>query len=243
MNRKMATQLIITCEHAGNEVPEEFGHLFEDNLEILQTHRGIDIGALELTNTISAKLEKEPYLNTVTRLLVDLNRSTQSPTLFSEFTREQPLNVQEEIFKKYYQPHRKKIEEKINQVIANGEQAIHIGVHTFTPIWNNDEREVDVGLLFDPRSKAEQHFCYLWRHELNKRSPELRFKMNQPYRGTMDGFTTYLRRQFSGDNYLGMEIEVNQRFTDSSLEEEWQQLQEYISESLQATVQLFNSKL
>ncbi|PAU93507.1 N-formylglutamate amidohydrolase [Aliifodinibius salipaludis] len=237
----MGAQLIITCEHAGNEVPEEFRHLFDHGSEILKTHRGIDIGALELTNTISAMLEKEPYLNTVTRLLVDLNRSTQSPNLFSEFTREQPLHVREKIFKEYYQPHRKKIKEKIDQVIINGEQAIHVGIHTFTPVWENEEREVDVGFLFDPRNKAEQHFCYLWRTELSKRSAELRLKMNEPYRGTMDGFTTYLRRQYSDNNYLGLEIEVNQRFSKSSLEEEWQQLQEYIGESLQATVRIFNS--
>jgi predicted N-formylglutamate amidohydrolase len=237
----MGTQLIITCEHAGNDVPEEFRHLFKHNSGVLETHRGIDIGALELTNSISELLKKEPYLHTVTRLLVDLNRSTQSPTLFSEFTREQPLHIREKIFKKYYQPHRNKIEEKINQVIADGEQAIHVGIHTFTPIWEDEEREVDVGFLFDPRSKAEQHFCYLWRHELNQRSSELRLKMNEPYRGTMDGFTTYLRRQFSGNNYLGMEIEVNQRFTESSLESEWQQLKEDIGKSLQAAIQIFKS--
>jgi len=236
----MGTQLIITCEHAGNDVPEEYRHLFEHNPEVLETHRGIDIGALELTNDISEMLEKEPYLNTVTRLLVDLNRSTQSPTLFSEFTREQPLHVREKIFKKYYQPHRNKIENKIDQIIANGEQAIHVGIHTFTPVWENKEREVDVGFLFDPRSKAEQHFCYLWRHELSQRSSDLRIKMNEPYRGTMDGFTTYLRRQFSNNNYLGLEIEVNQRFTDPSLQGEWQQLKKDIGKSLQTTVQVFN---
>ncbi len=94
-------QLIITCEHAGNEVPEEYKHLFRQDPEVLQTHRGIDIGALELTNTLAAKMQKEPYLHTLTRLLVDLNRSVQSPTLFSEYTQEQPLDVREEIFKNY----------------------------------------------------------------------------------------------------------------------------------------------
>jgi len=237
----MGTQLIITCEHAGNDVPEEYRHLFEHNSEVLETHRGIDIGALELTNSISEMLKKEPHLHTVTRLLVDLNRSTQSPSLFSEFTRQQPLHIQEEIFKKYYQPHRKKIEEKINQVIVNGDQVLHVGVHTFTPIWKNEEREVDVGFLFDPRSKAEQHFCYLWRYELNQRSSELRLKMNEPYRGTMDGFTTYLRRQFSGNNYMGLEIEVNQRFTEPSLKSKWQQLKKDIGNSLQSTVKIFQN--
>jgi hypothetical protein len=35
-------------------------------------------------------------------------------------------------------------------------------------------------------------------------------RRNYPYRGTADGFTTYLRRQFSARKYLGIELEVNQ---------------------------------
>lgn len=236
----MDRQLVITCEHAGNEVPKEYRHLFKDSPETLGTHRGIDIGALELTNTVAKKMEQEAYLHTVTRLLVDLNRSVQSPTLFSEFTREETLNIREEIFEKYYQPHREKVQEEIEDIIAQGNQALHIGVHTFTPIWKNRKRKVDVGFLFDPRSHQEQDFCWLWRHELKQRSAELLLKMNEPYRGTMDGFTTYLRRNYADENYLGMEIEVNQRFTDPSLKEEWSKLQDHIASSLQATLEKFN---
>lgn len=235
----MDRQLIITCEHAGNEVPEEYNHLFQESPEALETHRGIDIGALELTNTIAEKMERKAYLHTVTRLLVDLNRSVQNPTLFSEFTREVSLNVREEIFEKYYQPHREKVQEEIEDIISRGNQAIHVGVHTFTPVWKNQERNVDVGFLFDPRSKQEQDFCWLWRHELKQRSSKLRLKMNEPYRGTMDGFTTYLRRQYKAKNYLGMEIEINQRFAKQSPKEEWHQLQADLAESLQETLQNF----
>lgn len=236
----MNRQLIITCEHAGNEVPEEYSHLFQESPEALETHRGIDIGALELTNTIAEKMEHEAYLHTVTRLLVDLNRSVHSPSLFSEFTREVSLDVREEIFEKYYRPHRKKVQEEIEDIISDGNQAIHIGVHTFTPIWKNQERKVDVGFLFDPRRKKEQDFCWLWRHELQQCSTDLRLKMNEPYRGTMDGFTTYLRRQYSAQNYLGMEIEVNQRFAKQSPKEKWHQLQSDLAGSLQETLQNFD---
>lgn len=235
----MDRQLIITCEHAGNEVPDEYSHLFQESPETLDTHRGIDIGALELTNTIAEKMEQEAYLHTVTRLLVDLNRSVQSPTLFSEFTREASLDTREEIFKQYYQPHRKKVQEEIEDIISHGDQAIHIGVHTFTPVWKNRERKVDVGFLFDPSNKQEQNFCWLWRHELKQRSSKLRLKMNEPYRGTMDGFTTYLRRQYNAKKYLGMEIEVNQRFAKEYRKEEWHQLQLMLAESLQQTLQNF----
>lgn len=232
----MSRQLIISCEHAGNDVPEEYLHLFEHASEELNTHRGIDIGALELTNTIARKMDQEAYLHTVTRLLVDLNRSVQSPTLFSEYTKDEPLKVREDIFKRYYRPHRERVEHEVKEVIDSDAQAIHIGVHTFTPIWKNRERQVDVGFLFDPTREDEHRFCQCWREKLRSRSPTLRLKMNQPYRGTMDGFTTYLRRRYSGDQYMGMEVEVNQRFTEDTLKDEWRKLQADLAESLQDTL-------
>jgi predicted N-formylglutamate amidohydrolase len=228
MNRK----LIISCEHAGNEVPEEYHHLFEHKPETLQTHRGIDIGALELTNTIAETMEQEAYLHTVTRLLVDLNRSVQSPTLFSEYTKDQPRSVREHIFKKYYQPHRKRIEEKVTEIIDQGDRAVHIGVHTFTPVWNGREREVDIGFLYDPTRKHEDQFCRVWRKEVKDRCPGLCLKMNKPYRGTMDGLTTYLRSNHPAEGYLGIEIEVSQRFTK---QKGWKKLQQKIANSLQRT--------
>lgn len=236
----MDRRLIITCEHAGNDVPEEYRHLFRDKPEMLQTHRGIDIGALELTNTIAEKMEQEAYLHKVTRLLVDLNRSVQSPVLFSEYTREESLNIREEIFENYYQPHRKKVKEEVEEIISRGEQAIHIGVHTFTPFWKGRQRKVDVGFLYDPTRSDELNFCRRWRHELDNSTNGLALKMNKPYRGTMDGFTTYLRRNYAAEDYIGVEIEVNQRFTDRSLEDEWQKLQINIATSLQSALEKFS---
>lgn len=228
----MSRRLIISCEHAGNDVPEEYRHLFKHGRDTLQTHRGIDIGALDLTNAIAKKMEQEAHLHTVTRLLVDLNRSVQSPTLFSEFTRDEPLEVREDIFDRYYRPHREKVKAEIKKVIDQDYQAIHVGVHTFTPIWKNKEREVDVGFLFDPRSDQEQQFCWRWRKELNHLLPDLTLRMNEPYRGTMDGFTTYLRRQFPQNDYLGMEIEVNQKFTRDEYSDTWKKIKTHIPEAL-----------
>ncbi len=231
----MSKKLIISCEHAGNEVPEEYRHLFEHDPKTLNTHRGVDIGAFELTNRLAKKMEQEPYLHTVTRLLVDLNRSVQSPTLFSEFTRDQSRDVREQIFKNYYQPHRKKVEQKVKEIIDQGEQVIHLGVHTFTPVWNGKERAVDVGFLYDPTRVTEQRFCRQWRKLLAEKSPQICLRMNEPYRGTMDGFTTYLRRKYPSDAYVGFELEVSQRFTDSSLKKEWIKLQKHIAETLKCT--------
>lgn len=235
----MATQLIISCEHAGNDVPGEYRHLFKHDRETLETHRGIDIGALKLTNTIADKMQQEPYLHTVTRLLVDLNRSVQSPTLFSEFTRDEPLSVREDIFEKYYRPHREKVQQEIQEVINQEDRALHVGIHTFTPVWEGKEREVDIGFLFDPTREGELEFCRQWRKELAGRANGLRLRMNQPYRGTMDGFTTYLRRKYSPQDYMGMEIEVSQRFASSASSRKWDKLQQQIANSLSAAFDNF----
>jgi len=72
-------------------------------------------------------------------------------------------------------------------------------------------REVDVGLLYDPARAAERKFCDGWARDLKRAAPELRVRKNRPYRGAADGFTTYLRRKL-GPRYLGIELEVSQRF-------------------------------
>ena len=46
-------------------------------------------------------------------------------------------------------------------------------------------------------------------------------KFNEPYKGTDDGFTTYLRTKFSDDEYLGIEIEVNQKYLGT---EQWEMI-------------------
>jgi len=54
--------------------------------------------------------------------------------------------------------------------------------------------------------------------------------MNRPYLGSSDGHTTSLRKEFGGESYLGIEIEVNQkyRFMDNS---NWNAICEMIAES------------
>ena len=40
--------------------------------------------------------------------------------------------------------------------------------------------------------------------------------MNFPYLGTDDGFTTYLRTKFADADYAGIELEVNQIFSNQN---------------------------
>lgn len=109
----MDRKLIISCEHSDNKVPAKYRHLFELNPEILETHRGYDIGALELTKTISEQLKSKVFAHDVSRLLVDTNRSLDNPTAFSEFMDDVDKDTRRSIVKEYYLPYREKVKKVI----------------------------------------------------------------------------------------------------------------------------------
>lgn len=227
----MSKEIIITCEHAGNDVPELYQSLFEDNPAILNTHRGYDIGAYELTQICSEKLKVTPHVHSVTRLLVDLNRSLNSSELFSEYGEPLDEQTRKSVVEDYYEPHRHSVEQQIADRIEEGKEILHLSVHTFTPKLNGTVRDADVGLLYDPSRSSEEEFCKIWRSELEKES-DLNVRFNYPYPGVMDGFSTYLRTQFSDPDYAGLEIEVNQKFPESADAERWLEIQHLVGNTL-----------
>ncbi len=208
--RERSTMVLLTCEHGGNEVPREFRKLFSPHRDLLQTHRGWDPGTKQLAELWCKRIACELHLATVTRLLVDLNRSPNHRSVFSEVTRELPLTEKQRLLVEYHQPHRNAVTESIRNAIEGGHRVLHIGVHSFTPQLNDEVRNADIGLLFDPRRAWEKNLSRQWQSELRSSKLQPRVRLNYPYRGISDGLTTTLRKQFSDDYYAGIEIEVNQ---------------------------------
>ncbi|HSN24267.1 MAG TPA: N-formylglutamate amidohydrolase, partial [Methylomicrobium sp.] len=99
-------RLVITCEHGGNQIPGAYRDLFHAHQAQLDTHRGFDPGALIMARALSTAFASPLVVSTVSRLLVDLNRSVGHPRLHSEATRNLPIEVRQQILKHYYQPFR-----------------------------------------------------------------------------------------------------------------------------------------
>lgn len=201
-------KLVLSCEHGGNKIPEQYSKYFKGKDKLLASHRGWDIGALSVAKSLSEHLKAPLFYATTSRLLVELNRSLHHPHLFSAITKLLSTCEKEEILKANYFPYRNKVKEHITSLIKNDEYVLHISVHSFTPELNGELRNTDIGLLYDPSSHAEKDFCLRWKEQI-KRSGLLRVRYNYPYRGTADGFTTYLRKQFP-EKYAGIELEINQ---------------------------------
>lgn len=227
-------KLLLTCEHAGNQVPDAYKEIFQGHKDLLNSHKGYDLGALELYNVL-LPLASKGFYDETTRLLIELNRSLHHPKLFSSITRQLGDEDRSAIIKLHYEPYRDQVEHLVQDFVMAGRQVLHIAVHTFTPVMDGEERDADIGMLYDPKRKSEQAFCKLWKQELQKQNESLLVRYNYPYLGIADGFTTYLRRKFKGDEYIGIELEVNQKFVLGD-KNDWQQLMQDIKESLQATL-------
>ncbi len=163
--------------------------------------------AKELAKAFGAPL----VTSTVSRLLVDLNRSIGHPRLFSAATRGAPANLRAQILEQHYRPYRAHIEHLVRRSVLCGRHLIHISSHSFTPELAGKERAADVGLLYHPARHREAELCARWKASLAAFAPELRVRRNYPYAGKGDGLTSHLRRRFPRRAYVGIELEVNQK--------------------------------
>ncbi|WP_339659290.1 N-formylglutamate amidohydrolase [uncultured Polaribacter sp.] len=203
-------KIVLTCEHGGNEIPEKYQYVFEGNLQVLHTHKGLDLGALDLYNQLKP-LADFALFSTTSRLLIELNRSLHHKNLFSEFSKTLSTSEKTALIASYYLVYRNNVENTIRKHTKEGNEVLHISVHSFTPVLNTVERNCDIGLLYDSSHKNEKDFSHQFKKELLHQNKALNIRYNYPYLGKADGFTTYLRKQFP-TNYMGIEIEVNQKF-------------------------------
>jgi predicted N-formylglutamate amidohydrolase len=149
------------------------------------------------------------YVSAITRLLVEINRSPGHPHLFSEFSAGLDRAGRARVLEEYYEPHRRRVEAAVRSTIEKRGSVVHVGVHSFVPRLGRVARNADIGLLYDPGRARERDLCWRWRDGLRE-SSGLRVRLNYPYRGNADGFTTWLRRRLPARRYAGIELEINQ---------------------------------
>jgi predicted N-formylglutamate amidohydrolase len=217
-----STGIIITCEHAGHRVPRWLVHRLHIATRTLRSHRGWDPGALELARVIARAARTTPHVYSLTRLAIDLNRSSNAPDAFSSFSRALPAADRDRLLASHWQPFRQSVRDAIDRLLKSHARVVHLSVHTFTPVFKGTRRSCDIGILFDPARRLESTLASQWLTTLTAALDGSDFPrrlvrpssilLNQPYTGTDDGHTTFLRTVYPDARYAGIELEVNQRF-------------------------------
>jgi len=212
-----AREFVISCEHASNRIPSRYELLGLPPAR-LETHIAWDQGAKEMARLCARLLGCPCHEGRYSRLLVDLNRSLHHPHLMAKesggvgIPGNASISKQErdERIKRYYAPYREALLSSIRITIRRQGRCVHFSMHSFTPSLLGRDRRADYGILFDPRRSREKALASLLAKALREQGWVVRF--NYPYRGVSDGFTSMARRLFSPRRYLGIEIELNQKY-------------------------------
>ena len=198
--------LLLTCEHAGNRLPTGIGSLSDEERRVVDDHWGWDIGAYGLSMVLAQTLSVPLVSADLSRLVCDLNRPLDAPDLhrqdcegvkmsFNIGLDDASLMGRREIHRVFHAF----TQERIQEV----KPGYLISIHSFTPVWNDVPREVEVGILFNryestaKRLKTELEALGVSAH------------LNAPYSGFEDGVYS-IERHGREANLPYLELEIRQ---------------------------------
>ncbi len=208
--------VLISCEHASNRVPAELRRLGLSKRH-LEDHIAWDRGAAIIARAIAARLGAPCHLGRWSRLVIDLNRSPDHSKLVAPLSFGIAIPGNQDVddaeikrrLRRWWKPYRDRATADVSRQIARHGRCLQLSIHSFTPVVDGVTRRADIGLLYDPAHTGERGFAKQLRAALAPSG--LGIYMNEPYRGTSDGFTTSLRARLPHSRYAALEIETNQR--------------------------------
>lgn len=196
--------LLFVCDHASNALPDPYGTLGLDE-GAFKTHIAYDIGAAEVTRALADAYGAPAILACWSRLLIDLNRGADDPTLVMKLSdgRIIPGNARAdaaEIAKRlaeFHAPYHQAIEDELARI---GGAPVLISMHSFTPSWKGVRRPWDVGVLWDrdgrlalPLLEALEHAGFVTGN-------------NEPYSGELENDCLYAHGTMNGLPHVLIEM-------------------------------------
>lgn len=146
---------LLTCDHAGRQVPERLGDLGVAPSEWVR-HIAWDIGAEAMAKVLAQRLDAWLICQTYSRLVIDCNRPLDSATLIPTLSErtglpgncaldaEATAARQREIFHAYHDRTVSELERRK----AAGRPTVLVTVHSFTPEYLEQPRPWHVGVLY-----------------------------------------------------------------------------------------------
>jgi predicted N-formylglutamate amidohydrolase len=177
---------------------------------VLATHWGRDIGGWALTRELSRRLRVRAVGGRWSRLLIDLNRRVDDPSLVRCSARGvelswnralRPSDVERRVLR-FHAPYHEEVDRTILARLVRGVRPLLFAVHTFTPVYRGRPRPFQIGLLY------EHHAALAHRMGRSLRGAGLSVRYNQPYSG-MAGMMYSVHRHGKHHGLPCLEIEVN----------------------------------
>ena len=208
-NRAGKGKFVLVCEHASNDIPEEYKNL-GIGVKARKSHIAWDPGAIEVARKISEILDAPLVSSKVSRLVYDCNRP---PTVKSAvIDRSENYDIKgnvnlskdqlDERAAKVYFPFRNALSECLGMHSRDSEITILVTVHTFTPVYLGRSRSLQLGVLHDSDNRmADALLAAL------EDATVMNVERNQPY-GPRDGVTHTLKEHGTKRGIANVMIEI-----------------------------------
>ncbi|QSZ57356.1 N-formylglutamate amidohydrolase [Rhizobium sp. ZX09] len=200
--------ILLVCEHASSTIPQKLGNLGLA-ADVLSSHAAWDPGALAVARLLSEKFDATLVYQRFSRLVYDCNRPPESPSAMpvkSEIY-DIPGNFdlgEAERFARtsaLYVPFHDRVSGIIAERQAAGRKVVVATIHSFTPVYHGQFREVEIGILHDNDSRLADAML------AGSEGSSLTVNRNDPY-GPEDGVTHTLRLHALPDGLLNVMIEI-----------------------------------
>jgi predicted N-formylglutamate amidohydrolase len=227
--------LIFVCDHASAALPDTYGTLGLEH-GAFATHIASDIGAAEVTRALAGAFGAVAVLARWSRLLIDLNRGADDPTLVMKLSDGSviPGNAGADVgeiarrLREFHKPYHDAIAGEIAALRARGVVPIVISMHSFTPVWKAARRPWDVGVLWDRDNRLPKPMlAALARAGFNVGD-------NEPYSGELEGDTMYVHGTMNGLPHVLIEIRQDLIATPEQAREFAARLKPVLDEALAA---------
>lgn len=156
LNEQGSADVLLTGDHVSNLIPKTLNQLGLDEA-ILQQHVAYDIGTRKLLTHLSQHLDAPAIVAGYSRLVVDLNRSLEDPTLCPEVSDGIPIPGNHGLSEEdrtarvhsFYVPYRSAIDAALHGFRIRGITPAFISIHSFTPQMAGFKRPWHIGLMWD----------------------------------------------------------------------------------------------
>ena len=199
-----ASPLLFLCDHASNAVPPDYDSLGLP-APLFETHIAYDIGAAFVTRALAAAHGAAALLGDFSRLLIDLNRGADDPTLVMKLSdgsiipgnRGADAGEVARRLARFHAPYHAAIREQIARI---GQGAILLSIHSFTPAWKGVGRPWEMGVLYGRDARLAR--------PLMKHLAVAGFTVgdNEPYAGALEGDTLDIHGTKTGHANVLIEI-------------------------------------
>ena len=200
-----SASLLFLCDHASGALPPAYGDLGLETA-LFATHIARDIGAAAVTSAWAAHFEASAVLAAWSRLLIDLNRGEDDPTLVMKLSDGSTIpgnrNVDaagvERRIAQFHAPYHAAIAGEIARL---GRPAL-VSVHSFTPVWKGAARPWEIGILWDRDDRLAAPLMRVLR------AAGFTVGDNEPYSGALENDT--LNRHGTRNGLPHVLIEIRQ---------------------------------